>query len=64
MSATYFSILCTRGCAEVYKSIYSHGEILQGEEGQLLTAVARFESFIYANSSITHTRRKFTGLQN
>lgn len=63
-SATYFSILCTRRHAKVYKSIYSHGEIPQGEEGQLLTAVARFESFIYSNSSIIHTRCKFTGLQN
>lgn len=63
MSATYFSILCTYGKPKAKKSTYSHGKILQGVEEELLTAVARFESFAYSNSSIIHTKCKFPDLQ-
>lgn len=49
------------GHPKAYKSIYSHGKTVQGE---LLTAVTRFESFAYSSSSIMHTKCTFPSLQN
>lgn len=63
MSATnFFLFYLPVGNPEAYKSIFTHGKIVQGEE-ELLTTVTRFKSFAYSNSSIMHTKCTILSLQ-